>query len=338
MAFIQPRQLGSGTAQQLDTVATFFLDGPAVANAHIITGIDITIPPDTYLPSLRVNKLGVFTPAGDPNVLRFGPNFTPARGFGPQLFFDSIIFRVTDWFTSKWQLVTRNSAFQYYSDDFIAQITGIPSGLPSIDPLTNVVRGGTRVLNGPGFPIYKYPDGTLHIILSVFRPYFNTLSGQFGQQLYMWYPFSLSVEVLGFQLSSFSPNVDFSNVSACVEDTISEGLYKIRPASGDLQSDFVETQRQAIRVAEQIEWQANMVLKDTFEVLYNPMVRRGHTVLVTNTLKNISHLGIVKSVNHTFDVESGKASTQLEVRSTEYIFRSALGTINKDDNVDQRAV
>lgn len=316
MPFIAKKSLGSASASATDAPITYYLDNAEVSRAHPIFGLDISLPSDVQLSTLtyRISAENI------PPVVSVITQM-PVVGIGPQLFGGSKVLSVTNLFASQWVIISRQQALLLYGIQTTATLTGIPFNA-KIEPTNNLV--------------YLYPDGSLHLILTVLRPYWKSGPTGLGQIATVWYPFSMTVEAVGYQLSQFSGDTAGLNIAACVEDKTSRDLYNYRPQVNDIQSDFVETQTQAIRVAENILWQSNMVLKDTFQGLYNPAIRRGDTVQLINTQKNINHYGIVKSVGHTYDPTSGKATTQVELRCTEYVFSSILGITVPTDKVDQR--
>lgn len=316
MPFIAKKVLGRASASATDVPITYFLDQPELTRAHPLFVIDISIPSDTELSTLTWRTSAINTPPINQVFLGEG-----ATGSGPTVLAGSFVIFVTNWFDSSFSIMPRNQAIGQLGAQMTEQLTGIPHDA-QIMPKNKLV--------------YLYPDGTWHLILTVERPTFSGPVSSGWQKVYVWYPFSITIEAVGYQLSQFSGDTAGLNIAACVEDKTSRGLYSYRPQASDVQSDFIEKQTQAVRVAENILWQSNMVLKDTFQGLYNPAIKRGDTIQVINTQKNINHYGIVKNVGHTYDPSSGKATTQVEVRCTEYVFNSILGITNSDEKVDQR--
>jgi hypothetical protein len=137
--------------------------------------------------------------------------------------------------------------------------------------------------------------------------------------------------------NDISPFPTGNQVNVVVDGVNSQSLYGIQPGD-EFQSNWIETNVQAIRVAESIIWQKNQVLTASFTVPYNPDVRRGMTVSLRLDRINFSMLGLVKTVGHTFSgSENRPASTQVVMRATEYIFESSLAELGLE-RFDERQV
>ncbi len=203
----------------------------------------------------------------------------------------------------------------------------IISGVDDLDPTSELTDLGNGVFQDP-------EDGSLALYMAVLRPHLRNVINAFGTANTKWFPFEFTVIVTGFVLSdqAQSSGIDGEQVSCLVIDENSKNLYGSRPSVREEQSDFIETQRQACRVAEAILWNRNMVLEKNLTTLFNPGIKRGQTARVTNIGNDIDFQGIVKSVGHQFNVDSGSAITEVLVRCTEYIFQSALGESNSDEN------
>lgn len=153
-----------------------------------------------------------------------------------------------------------------------------------------------------------------------------------------WKPYDINITVTGYVTSEFQQDTGISEdlVSASIEDLQSKGLYGDRFSSSELQSDFIETQVQAIRVGEALLWNRNKVIEARFLTLFNPSVKRGSTIRVLNINNDIIFHGVVKTVGHLFDIGAGDAVTEIIATTTEYVFQSFLGESQPDEKLDER--
>lgn len=197
--------------------------------------------------------------------------------------------------------------------------------------------GKGQINLGEGF--FQDPEtGSISLIISVFRPHTHVLFSSAGQIIHVFFPYRVEVEATGFEATEFSQDSGISEelISACITDKQSIELYGERPSVTEIQSDFIETQNQAIRVGEAFLWNRNQVLGLRLVTLFNPSIKRGVTIQVTNAAGEITFLGIVKSVGHSFSITQGSVITEVLARTTEYIFQSFLGETNVDEKLDER--
>jgi len=211
---------------------------------------------------------------------------------------------------------------------------------------------GSSAVKVWGPPPWKTPSGvtledindTSSLFFSIFPPAVATptvvLFGNFIKSLanIRWLPYNVTITVTGYVRSEFSQDTGIPEelVSASIEDLQSKELYGDRLSSSELQSDFIETQVQAIRVGEALLWNKNRVIEARFLTLFNPSVKRGSTIQVLNINNNIIFQGVVKTVGHLFDIGAGDAVTEIIATTTEYVFQSFLGTTQPDEKLDQR--
>lgn len=199
----------------------------------------------------------------------------------------------------------------------------------------NCIRQPNQIGGGA---VYKCDgDGAgVSLIFTLLRP--NETIFSFGGGI-LWKAYDVTVIVTGFVTSNLVQNVTEVEETICcrIIDPNSKILYGERPATSDLQSDFIETQLQACRVAENIIWQQNKVIEVSFSIPFRPAIRRGQTIRVLNPKKSIDFLGIIKSFSHVFNFEQATVVTQIQATGTEYVFRSGIGDKNVQDKVDLRS-
>lgn len=319
MPFIQRQVIGTGNGSRTDAPITWVLDGAELNRASPVQWIDIALPANTVLNSIRQVINTQLTDVGPYTFSSITPSI-PVR-MPPTILNGFWVLQVEDWFNQKW-----------FNNLLGGSFTGAGVEVSPAD--LSGFQHGTKPIGKLPTPLWKFPDGSIHYILTIIRGFFRTIVPTFINHVVVWYPYNTNVQVTGLVTSQFQDQPQVLNPAVCITDLTSQSLYGVRPAQNDVQSDFVETQTQSVRVAENIIWQANMVLKDTFQIVYNPAIKRGQTIRLQHASKNIDHLGIVKNVGHTFDPQTGKATTQVELRCTEYIFRSALA--DRTEHVDQR--
>jgi hypothetical protein len=130
--------------------------------------------------------------------------------------------------------------------------------------------------------------------------------------------------------NNFSPTPTGDQINVVVDDINSQSIYEIQPGD-EFQSNWIETNIQATRVAESIIWQKNQVIVVSCTVPYNPDLRRGLTVSFRVNRIGFRIMGLVKTVGHTFSgTEDRPASTQVIIRATEYIFESSLAQLGQE--------
>lgn len=130
--------------------------------------------------------------------------------------------------------------------------------------------------------------------------------------------------------NNFSASPTGNQINVVVDDSNSQSLYDIQ-LGDEYQSNWIETNLQATRVAESIIWQRNQVLTATFTVPYNPDIRRGLTMFLQLNRIGFSMMGLVKSVGHTFSgADDRPVATQIVIRGTEYIFESSLALLGQE--------
>lgn len=334
MALIERTVLGTGEASRpLPAPVTWYLDGAELARADPIAYIDITLPANTVLGSVQGSIVSVTTPeVPDFTFSSISPNVPKTNG-RPEIFPGIKFLHVTDWFNQLWTFYGINEAFTFEGPEEVnRKLTagGIGSTAATIQ----------RIGKSPY--LYRFTtDNSIHFIVTVMRPFFRTIVPTFLNHVVIWYPYTLSYKVTGYVLNDHNQTVPEEQVSVVVQDSICNELYGFRPGKEE-QSDFIETQKQALRVGEYMLWQAQMVISTEFSVPFNPAIRRGQTIRVRNTDKNIDILGIVKDVSH--GIRTGlnatgnnlAAVTRIQLRSAEYIFRSTLGEADPQEILDQR--
>jgi hypothetical protein len=333
MPVIERKILGNGQAAQSDAPVTW--DGDEVlGKANALTYIDIALPASTVLASVQRRVLNISTPAIPQYALsNITPNL-PTTG-GPPTIMPGIYFlSITTWITSAWQLIALSSARSKYGDSYVQDRLG------GIDINMRVVGASAR--NGANSTgLVQYSDGSYHIVLTVMRPFFKTRVPTFLNVTTIWYPFSLDVQMTGFALEGISATgIPDEEVSVRVIDENCQTFYGVRPGKEE-QSDFIENQTQALRVGEQLLWQSQMVIDASALVTLTPAIRRGSTVRILYPLKNLDILGLVKNVTHRFSIDAqgmGQiiASTQCEIKATEFIFRTAGGEEQDAEKLDKR--
>jgi len=213
-------------------------------------------------------------------------------------------------------------------------------GYPGL--FTNTTGGKANCVRQPnqigGGAVFKCDgDGAgVSLIFTLLRPRQSIFT--FGRGI-LWLAYDVTVIVTGFVTSNLVQNVTEVEETICcrIIDPNSKILYGERPATSDLQSDFIETQLQACRVAENIIWQQNKVIDVNFSIPFRPAIRRGQTIRVLNPAKSIDFLGIIKSFSHVFNFGQASVVTQIQATGTEYIFRSGIGDQNIQDKVDLRS-
>ncbi len=301
MPLVERKELARETHEREFTARTFLYDPNTVqilSSANVHKNITINLPALIVPSSIQI----VVVPLG---------------GFTPEVIKGHYYIWV-DW--------TRG--YTYYKLG-----TGPAKDLIPLDTAGDL--GGVDVGNG----LFRVDDGSYQILLDI-RSVQKSVTVPIGSSLTVngtdWLPYEIEIIITGFELNEIAQNTGQSEaqVSSTVCDPVSQSLYGLRPQAGEEQSDFIETQKQSIRVAEAIMWQKNKVLEASYVIPYSPQVKRGATVRAQNLSKGINILGIVKSVDHTIDLESGQAQTQITLRATEYIFRTALGS---EERVDLRA-
>ncbi len=199
----------------------------------------------------------------------------------------------------------------------------------------NCVRQSNTIGDGA---VYKCEgDGSgFSLLFTLLRPHSPNYT--FGGGI-DWGTYDVTVIVTGFETSSLVQNITEIEEQICcrVEDPNSKILYGDRPATSDLQSDFVETQLQACRVAENLIWQQNKVLEVSFAIPFRPAIRRGQTIRVLIPQKNIDFLGIIKTFQHSFNFDQATVITRIQATTTEYVFNSGVGSKNSQDKIDLRS-
>jgi hypothetical protein len=139
----------------------------------------------------------------------------------------------------------------------------------------------------------------------------------------------------GVNGNNLTPEPTGDQVNVVVDDQNSQSLYDIQPGD-EFQSNYIETNVQAVRVAENIIWQKNQIIVVTFTLPYNPDLKRGQSVSLNFERAGFSILALVKSIGHTFTGDNNRgASTQVVCRATEYIFESSLAELG-DEVLDRR--
>lgn len=331
MPQIERKVLGTASVERTDAPITYYLDGAELGRANPIQYVDITISDRAVRSSLQ-GSVASLTKPPVANVPIGIANSNPGigtQGDGPTYYPGLQFIHVTNWFTSEFSLIQLPVAIGLLGSAQLQSLLG-PNFPIDMRRLTN--------------NLYQYPDGSLHFLVTVLRPIRKATLNSLGQQAIIWYPYSLTYQVTGYELNDIAQGQQDEQVSCVVQDSVCRELYGYRPGKEE-QSDFIETQKQACRVGEAILWQAQMVISGQFSIPYNPAVRRGHTVRLRQLRSDIDILGIVKDVRHELRVgrdadsrNSLAAITQLSLRSTEYVFRSALGEQDPQELLDMRQV
>lgn len=141
-------------------------------------------------------------------------------------------------------------------------------------------------------------------------------------------------------VAPYIPPAD-TQVSVRVTDASSIALYGTL-LGAEFESEYIENTRQAVRVAEQIIWQANQTITIAFSTPYDPTLRRGDTIQISSSLYAfedfvLTFTGLVKSISHVFDANSGEVTTQVICRGTEYTFNSVLSASDETERIDGRS-
>ena len=336
MPQIKRHIIGSGTASAEDTPITWV--GAPINDdaANIPQYIDISISDKAVLSSLQLQRSAISTPAVPAysfSNTQAGPD-VPPHGIGPEA--RPGIWCVSLDFLNKnlsWISVEAAKA-QYGSEQIQTAIGSIP--------INATHPSKVRHYNFGGDPLWQYPDGSLHYIITILRPVQGLHVPTFLNMTRVWYPYSVTYDVTGYELNQYSGDIPDEQISCEVIDEGSQDLYGIRPGKEE-QSDFIETHKQACRVGEQIIWQSNKVVAVNCKVAYNPGIRRGVTIRISNLTKNLDYLATVKDVNHNFSFggDSGgplSAVTELTADATEYVFNSPLGIDDSTERLDLRQV
>jgi len=319
MARIERKILGTGEFKFPDTVVQGVFRESAVNAALQPRFITFDLNKNVDRRSLQLNTVSI--QAGPPTTFRLG--FATART-GPLQVFRGVRFLQTH---------DGSGGFTHFVIDPFKDLRGrIQIANPDFQW---IAQGLTNLGQG----VFEDPEtGNLKLIATIFRPEGHVFFNSILQVVHVYFPGRVELEVTGYELSDFATDsgVDEEKVSCFVEDLNSQQLYGLRPNRREEQSDFIETETQACRVAEAIIWNRNQVLETSWATTFNPSVKRGQTHRVTNLSKGIDILGIIKSVGHQFDINSGSVTTEILMRSTEYIFQSALGEINEGEKLDKR--
>lgn len=323
MPLIERQSLGSSEAKADDVPITYFLTLDEMRRANIVQFIDISLPPNTVLSSVQTRQLALEKPAIVPTRFSSISPSIPTQAPGPFQLNGIQLPIVLNWFTSSYTFSSVTAAISAYGSATTQDLLG------SI-PIDARRRQGN---------IYQYSDGSLHYIVAYRRPVFTFPFNSLGQMVNVWYPYRIVIEATGYVLGSIPQQPVEEEVACVVIDRVSQSLYGVRVGKEE-QSDFIETQRQACRVGEAILHQANLVRSVTFTVPYNPGIKRGQTLKVTNADRGVDVLGLVKNVTHEFNTDaSGNtliAVTRVDIRAGEYIFRSGLGEKTPDERTDLR--
>lgn len=139
--------------------------------------------------------------------------------------------------------------------------------------------------------------------------------------------------------SIYTPPEESQLAVQCVDRT-SISLYGILTGP-EFESEYIETIRQAVRVCEQIIWQANQTIIFSFATPFNPLLKRGQTIRIISNIYEtedfvVDFLALIKSISHVFDVTTGQVTTQILARGTEYVFSSSLASSDPTEIVDER--
>jgi len=182
------------------------------------------------------------------------------------------------------------------------------------------------------------PEPGFSALFTFLRPRTLRNLNQFGAKITNWGTYDITVIATGYELNDYVQDTGENEeiVSCLVIDPNSKTLYGERPSQSEEQSDFIETQLQACRVAENMIWQQNKVIEVNFSIPFRPAIRRGQTIHVLIPAKSIDFLGIVKSFSHDFDFETATVNTVIQSTTTEYLFETASGLKNSEDKIDLR--
>jgi len=350
MPLIERKVLGTGHAEQGLPAPIAWTGGEVLTSANPITYVDIPLPQTTVLNSVQMAVKNLTTPSipAGFNFYSGGPPLPLT--VGPPTIMPGVYFLVIDdWLAQKWHLIGLNEAVErasvgtgFNSAPGVYSVAYVQGLLGSIDINFTPVGNKPSFFSGSSTPLVRYTDGSYHYLLSIFRPFFKGRLSIFINVISVWYPFSLDIQITGYALENISSQgVPDEQISVRVIDETCQELYGVRPGKEE-QSDFIETQIQAARVGEQILWQSQMVLDLSAVVPITPAIRRGSTVRIAYPSKNLDVLGLVKNVTHTFNTEAqgmssqGIATTQCEVKATEFIFRTAGGESQDAEKLDKR--
>ncbi len=294
-----------------------YIDYPGLATAQVPKTIDISLSPNVLLSSLQVEVTGSHS-INMINRRTFGfrslDNNTVNIWKGPYMPF------IRDRTKLDWEIISLAQGIERLGNAAFPIL-----GVDADDPPT-------------GF-LTPLPDGGSRIFLTVFRPWsftpFHTcptVTQLCQTRLYNeidWFPYNIRVLITGFVTTDFpqGTGINEEQISCFVKDDNSKALYGQRLSQNEEQSDFIETQRQACRVAESIIRDQNQVIEINFILPFRPAINRGQTIRVQNLAKGIDLHGIVKSYAHTFDTDTATVTTQVTLRTTEYAFRTSLITL-----------
>lgn len=309
-------------SEDLDNVAGSFtqgyLDYAGLATAQIPKTIDISLSPNVLLSSLQIEVTG----SHGVNIVSRTFGFRNIDSNTINVWKGPFMPFIRDRTKLDWEIISLAQGIERLGDAAFP-ILGVDKDDPPTGFLTPLPDGGSRVffsIFGPWFfsPIHVCPTVTP---LCQTKPY-NTID---------WFPYNIHVQITGFVTTDFpqGTGINEEQISCFVKDNNSKALYGQRLSQNEEQSDFVETQRQACRVAEGIIRDQNQVLEINFILPFRPAINRGQTIRVQNLAKGIDLHGIVKSYAHTFDTASATVTTQVTLRTTEYVFRTSLITLTK---------
>ncbi len=313
MGLIERKVLGQGSASTQNVVYGVWFDSGLV-NAAKPQIISISLNRNVVRESLQINRLSTITPT---TGIQIGVQFVRIEE-GVRVIRGSMFINTT----------AMTHKIVGMSDEKVQKkIATVPS-------FPYAGKGQTSLGGG----IFEDAEGNITLIISVFRPHAHVLFSSAGQIIHIFYPYTVDIEVTGFEKTEFAQDTggDEELVSALVEDLRSKSLYQDRIAVDELQSDFIETQVQAIRAGEALLWNKNKVIQARFLTLFNPSVKRGSTIRVLNINNNIIFQGVVKTVGHLFDIEEGDAVTEIIATATEYVFQSFLGESQEEEKPDRR--
>ncbi len=297
-----------------------YLDYAGLATAQVPKTIDINLSSNVLLSSLQIEISGshdaVIIGSGSSSYLRYN-NGMVRIWKGP---FMPFIF---DRGNLGWEIIS------------------LAQGIERLGDAAFPILGVDKDDFPTGF-LTPLPDGGSRVFFSIFRPYgfvptepcfFNT-SPLCQTRLYPvinWAVFNIHVQITGFVTTDFpqGTGINEEQISCFVKDNNSKDLYGQRLSQNEEQSDFIETQRQACRVAESIIRDQNQVIEINFVLPFRPAINRGQTIRVQNLAKGVDLHGIVKSYAHTFDADSATVTTQVTLRTTEYTFRTSLINLTK---------
>lgn len=164
--------------------------------------------------------------------------------------------------------------------------------------------------------------------ISVFSDY-DTVSGNNSKDLTFTATSSLTLTT-----PTGDGTTTINQIQATFIDLISQALYSKLPGE-EYTSEYIETIRQAYRVAERIVWESNKTIYISFSMPYNPDIKRNMTAEVSYSRIGLQIRGLIINYGHTIQ-NDGICSTQVTIRATEYVFQSYLGEINLNERLDER--